>query len=135
LAWHWNNIAIDRATDTSPSSALSAYEQALEMDPRNPHIYLNRGIFYAAQGDPVRARSDFERALRIDRRFHPAYYELGNLDFDSGRFTSAIRNYRMALRLAPDESDYQANLSHSLQQIRSHRSLARSASHRFRPCE
>jgi len=132
LAWHWNNVALDRR-ESNPSGALAAFERALEIDPRNPHIFLNRGIFYSRQGDTAGARADFERALTIDRRFHPAYYELGNLDFDAGRYSEATRNYRMAVRLAPHEADYQTNLSLALSHVGS--GSTRSGTHLINPCE
>jgi hypothetical protein len=135
LAWHWNNLALDLAASPSASSTLSAFNQALEIDPRNPHIFLNRGIFYAAQGDRVRARRDFDQSLRIDGQFHAAYYELGNLDFDAHHFRSAIRNYRRALQLSPESRDYQTNLSLALGHLRMSARTSRSSSHPSRPCE
>ncbi|MFO1464718.1 MAG: tetratricopeptide repeat protein [bacterium] len=114
LAWHWNNRALDRQTSSS-AAALSFYRRALQIDPANPHILLNRGIFHRdVRQDAASARTDFEAALRVDSRFHEAHYELGNLEFDAGHYREAATRFRQALALYSGDSRYRRNLILSL---------------------
>ena len=110
LAWHWNNRALDQQS-SSPAMALSFYQRALAMDPGNPHILHNRGVFHRDhRQDNVAARADFETALRSDSRFAEAHYELGNLDYDAGNYRAAVSRYTQALALHSGDSRYRRNL-------------------------
>ena len=110
LAWHWNNRALDQQA-SSTATAQSLFQRALWIDPSNPHILLNRGIFHRDhRQDLASARADFEAALRADSRFAEAHYELGNLDYDAGRYQEAATHYTQALALFSGDPRYRRNL-------------------------
>ncbi len=110
LAWHWNNRALDVQT-TSTATAVGLFQRAIQIDPANPHLWLNRGIFQRDQRqDPAAARRDFQEALRLDARFSEAHYELGNLDYDAGQYQDAAQHYQQALALYSGDSRYRRNL-------------------------
>lgn len=110
LAWHWNNRALDAAPN-SASTALDLYQRALWVDPANPHILLNRGLLHRdRRQDTTAARADFEAALGVDPRFAEAHYELGNMEYDAGRFREAVTRYSQALALNGTDSRYRRNL-------------------------
>lgn len=110
LAWHWNNRALDQQS-ISTATAQSLFQRALWIDPSNPHILLNRGIFHRDhRQDTAAARIDFEEALRVDSRFAEAHYELGNLDYDAGNYQEASRHYTQALALFSGDPRYRRNL-------------------------
>jgi len=114
LAWHWNNRALDIQAASVPT-ALSLYQRAIQIDPANPHLWLNRGIFQRdLRHDSVAARQDFQEALRLDSSFHEAHYELGNLDYDAGQYQDAARHYQQALAQYSGDSRYRRNLILSL---------------------
>jgi len=110
LAWHWNNRALDQ-WNVSATTAQGLFQRALWMDPANPHILLNRGLWHRdARQDPTAARADFEAALRADPRFAEAHYELGNMEYDAGLYRGAATRYAQALALHSGDSRYRRNL-------------------------
>jgi len=46
--------------------AIDAYNVAISMNNRNPGVYFDRGLAYAALGDPRQALSDFSTVLELD---------------------------------------------------------------------
>ncbi|MDL1872624.1 tetratricopeptide repeat protein [Deltaproteobacteria bacterium PRO3] len=110
LAWHWNHRALDQ-WNVSAAAAQGLFQRALWMDPANPHILFNRGLWQRdARHDNAAARTDFEAALRADPRFSEAHYELGNMEYDAGRYREAATRYSQALALHAGDSRYRRNL-------------------------
>jgi Flp pilus assembly protein TadD len=48
-----------------PSSALEAYDQAINLKPDSPEAFLGRGYAYSKLGDKTKARSDFEKSAQM----------------------------------------------------------------------
>ena len=46
--------------------ALKAFAAALELDPRDPSVYVNLGYMYVERGDVAAAAGFFSEALAID---------------------------------------------------------------------
>jgi tetratricopeptide (TPR) repeat protein len=46
--------------------AITAYSEAIKLDPKYSFSYLGRGDVYVAKGDMDRARTDYDHALRLD---------------------------------------------------------------------
>ncbi|HEX5033964.1 MAG TPA: tetratricopeptide repeat protein, partial [bacterium] len=110
LAWHWNNRALDLRS-SAPQTALTRFAQALQIDPNNPHILLNRGMVRRDNlSNPTGARADFQAALALDASFSPASFELGNMAFDAGNFGDAATFYRQAVTSDPQNPSYRRNL-------------------------
>lgn len=59
------------------------FTQAVEMNPANADVYINRGIIYGDQGDFTQAISDCNKAIEIDPKNGKAYY------------TRAVTNYQL----------------------------------------
>jgi tetratricopeptide (TPR) repeat protein len=115
FAWHWINLALD-LQKTNPAAAQQAFEKAWQIDPSNPHLYLNRGEFEASLGDSVSARADYLKALKLDPALHGAYNAIGTLDYDAGDFRHALVHYRRAITLQPEKTLYRHNLIMTLVQ-------------------
>lgn len=109
LGWHWINRAQDLET-ANPSGALAAYTRAQQIDPANPHLFYNRGLFQVRQSDRSAARSDYQEALRLEPHFHQAHNELGKMEYDAGNFRQATVHFRRAISFSPTEELYHRNL-------------------------
>jgi hypothetical protein len=66
--------------------ALQAYDQAIAIEPENPHHYLQKSLVYADQGDEEHSKKQkadlydaamewVERALLVDKKYGRAYYD------------------------------------------------------------
>ena len=79
----------------SPQAALSAYEQAVQLNPGYFYGRLRRGEMYLAAGRQAEARTDLQLSLEL-LPTALGHYLLGNLDRDSGATASARAHYRQA---------------------------------------
>ena len=68
----WSNLAaaylgkLPFATRPRQDKAIQAYEQALALDPRAPHIHYNLGLIYLERKDTRRAAEHFQGALETN---------------------------------------------------------------------
>ena len=60
------------------------------------------------QGDPDGAISEYRHAIRLDRDLATAHYHLGVALEASGNRKGALKEYRRARDLEPDDSDHRA---------------------------
>ena len=56
---------------------------------------------WAQVGQPARAISEYQQALRLDPRLPEAYLNLGNAEFRAGQVEDAVQQYRKALQINP----------------------------------
>ena len=76
-----------------------------------PFSYLLRGWLFANYPQTsdrfakARARSDFRKALEMNDRYAPAWYQLGVLAYDEGRMAEAAADFQLTLDIDPDFSD------------------------------
>ena len=96
--------------------ALRAYQAAQVMDPDRPEAYYNAGSALVGLLEYERAVVALEQSLRSAEGgvAVSAYYNLGNIYFEMGRFQEAIRAYQQALLLDPDADDARYNLELAL---------------------
>ncbi len=95
--------AVAPASLASLESAQQAYEQAMEIRPRDP-----------AAARPLFQRSaDLYAAVAAEVDNASLFYNLGNSLLESGRLGEAIAAYLRALQLAPGDARVQANLAHA----------------------
>ena len=76
-----------------------------------PFAYLLRGWLYANypqtadRFSKARARSFFRKAIDMNDRYAPAWYQLGILAYDEGRMAEAAADFQLALDIDPNISD------------------------------
>ena len=82
--------------------AIEAYSKGIELDPKNPKIYYNRGNVYGHRlGNYPLAIEDFNRAVDLNPEFVSAYDNRANANFLLGNYREAIRDCEQAIRLDP----------------------------------
>lgn len=73
-----NNKTQCRCLDKVDYELLSMQlTKAIAQDPKNPMLYQNRGLLYAARDEVSRAVEDFKKAIEIDPKFYIAYMAWG----------------------------------------------------------
>lgn len=68
---------------------------------RDPCVFNSRGLAYARRGDLDRAIADYNRAIRIDPKSAPFYYNRGNAHSRKGDIDRAIADYTQTIQLDP----------------------------------
>ena len=82
--------------------AISAFTEAIRLDPNNALAHCNRGRAYVNKGDNDKAIRDFDEAIRLDPRLAPAYNGRGVAYDSQGKFDQAVNDYSDAIRLDPN---------------------------------
>jgi cytochrome c-type biogenesis protein CcmH/NrfG len=114
LGYYWHNRALYEDQHGDKKLALQFYQLAEQVDPYNPFIPFNRGLFYSKDkglSEPERtqrAEAEFHRALKIDPDFPSALVELGVLADRRGDFRQALVFLRKSLK--GDPRDLKARL-------------------------
>ena len=79
--WNYYNLATEYRLQDKEDSAISAYREAINLNPspRDPLYYL--GIVYMKAGDLQKAQETWEKLIELDPGSERAYYQLGSLHF------------------------------------------------------
>lgn len=113
------NRANERYAEQDYDSALSSYLNVQSGFPEMPAPYYNAANVYYRQSDFQAAQLYLqEAALRGDAALdQAAYYNLGNVAFNSEDLATAVEQYKAALRLNPSDADAKHNLELALQAL------------------
>jgi tetratricopeptide (TPR) repeat protein len=92
------------------AAAISEFDAAISIAPKNWLPFTNRGLVEYAQGNLDAAIGDFSHAVAIEAT-PKDYFWLGRSLEDKGQFGQAATAYENALRLEPNLSDAKAGLA------------------------
>ncbi len=100
-------------------AALKAYQSAVERRPKEAISHYNLGTALYQKKRYDEAANEFMRSLDSKDPLLQAqrYYNLGNAQFQSGDLQGAIRSYKSALRLNPDDYDAKYNMELALEKL------------------
>ena len=91
--------------------AVSAFDVAVALAEQSPECWFNRGLANAALGRQVRARYDFERALKLDPKLAAAALGLGALYYQAQRYAEAIPCLQISLANGADPATVHYHLA------------------------
>lgn len=86
--------------------AVAKIHEALKLDPENSDLHRELGITFLLGKEWKRARVEMIEAVRHDPTDADAYNGLGYALEKLGDLDSALKNYRMATQLEPDDPTY-----------------------------
>jgi tetratricopeptide (TPR) repeat protein len=81
--------------------ALTAYTEAVQVDPTNALALCCRGVAYYRLGDEENARIDYNRSIELDPTLAIAYYRRGFLRYVAKDYVMAIADYNKSIELNP----------------------------------
>jgi tetratricopeptide (TPR) repeat protein len=65
FAPYYNNRGLAREAKGDHDGAIADYSRAIELDPKQPRVYINRGFAKQAKGDVDGAIADYNRASEL----------------------------------------------------------------------
>lgn len=90
------------------SEAIEAYGKALELDPSDVNVTVDRGICYRRIGRPDMAAEHFRKAIKLSPNHPFAHRNLGVvLAFDLKDYEGGRKEFEKYLELSPAASDAQ----------------------------
>lgn len=84
------------------TESANAYQKALELDPGNVNVRVDRGTSLWAAGEFEKALAEHRKALKLDPKHLNARMNAGVTLIDLKRPADAIREFEEYLRLAPN---------------------------------
>ena len=83
------------------SEAITEYDKAIALDPKNAYAYYSRGYAYGKKGQHDQAIADCTKAIEIDPRLAWAYNNRGLIYGKGGQYDQAISDFTKALEIDP----------------------------------
>jgi len=91
------------------AEALSAFNKALEKDPRHANAYNGRGAVWHKLGAYGRAAADYTQAISLTPRYANAYNNRGVARYQQKKYAQAIEDYDRALAINPNYANALSN--------------------------
>ena len=95
------------------SMAIEAYSHAIDLNPDNADIYINRGAAYSKKGNYDFAIDDCNKAIQLYPSYPLAYSNRGNAYNSKGEYDFAITDLERAIELKPDYAEAYNNRGNS----------------------
>jgi len=109
LARAHNNLGALLIQLKQPAEAVWQFDAALRIDPNEQNSLIGRGTIEYQQGALDAALQDFVRAAQISPS-PVAYFWMGRVLEDKGRFSEAAMAYNATLQMAPGMQEAQTRL-------------------------
>lgn len=94
--------------------AIAELRRATELDPENPDLHQELGITFLLLKDWERARVEYLEAIKHDPTEGASHNGLGYALEKLGEILPAVNEFRMAVRLDPDDGTYQEHYIEAL---------------------
>jgi tetratricopeptide (TPR) repeat protein len=82
--------------------AIADMDTAIELEPDNPELYVQRGQIILLLYEWDRVLADYNRAIELDPDYADAYYYRGVLFYTQAHRAEALPDFQRYLELAPD---------------------------------
>jgi tetratricopeptide (TPR) repeat protein len=113
----YNNLGLI-ADDLSEFKRARAYfDEAVAVDPKNGHIWFNKGIVEYHDGDTKASLASFQKADKLLNGFDRALINIGNIQFELGNYESAYAAFKKIGRDSPLYRQSRYNIAITLQRI------------------
>ncbi len=98
-----SNLGIVLMKMNRPDRALEALSKAVQIDPRSPTYLFNQANALAAVGQFEQAEAVFRRCIEVAPTLAGAHTGLGIVLAETQRLSDAITEFRIAVRLQPND--------------------------------
>lgn len=104
---NYNNLGKAFIKTNHPKKALKSFEEAINLDVKNPQTYINLAMYYCEIEHNSRKQMKYlKEAIKINPDLAEPYYQMGNIYFEKGQYETAVEYYRLAI--AKDDTLYDA---------------------------
>ena len=109
-AYYADNIAVRLANAGQSDLARQFFEESISIAPSAARVRFNFGTFLLGTERYTEAEAELARAIRLGWKDAPAFVNRGAARWQLGRLKAAERDFRKALKLAPENREAAVNL-------------------------
>jgi tetratricopeptide (TPR) repeat protein len=91
------------------SQAIAELNQAIQLNPNDPNLYLNRGVTHYQEGNLTAALEDYNQALKLNPNFAEALSNRSQVYVAQQRYDEAINDASRAIQLNPNLTEAYLN--------------------------
>ncbi len=91
------------------SQAIADLNQAIQLNPNDPNLYLNRGVTHYQGGNLTAALEDYNKALNLNPNFAEALSNRSQVYVAQQRYDEAINDASRAIQLNPNLTEAYLN--------------------------
>lgn len=84
-------------------SAINAFSQSLQSDPKYVDAYFGRALAYAKFGNYANAIDDWSAVIRLEPKYVKAYFNRGLIRYRTRDFANAAEDYTQAIKIDPSD--------------------------------
>lgn len=104
---NYNNLGKTYVKLNKPKLALKCFEEAINLDVKNPQTYINLALYYCEIEKDFKKQTNYlKHAIKLNPELAEPYYQMGNAYLDKGMYETAIEYYRLAT--AKDDLNFDA---------------------------
>jgi tetratricopeptide (TPR) repeat protein len=107
------NHAITLLKAQNSKEAIKYLQKAIHDYPKFLTAYVALGQAYGDQGDPVRAKGEFEMAAKLDPKFPGSFLNLGRLALSLNDFPTAQSELEKAVSILPNDPKILSTLAYA----------------------
>ena len=104
LAWAYGNRCIAYKDQEKYERAMTDCNRALELDPRDDHVFNTRGAIYHLTEKYDQAIEEYSKAIRLAPNFIDPVHNRGMSYAAKGDYDTAIADYNAALKINPRDA-------------------------------
>lgn len=98
---YWFQQGLDLYNQEKFEESLTAYEKALELDPKDSEAWNNMGIDLGLLGRYDEALTAFNNAVELNDSYAEAWYNMGVIYDFKEYYSTAVQAYKKATQLNP----------------------------------
>ena len=110
--------SLSGVVDKSDDFAISAYNNAISLDPTNPKLWVGIGSIYYRTKAYQNAVQSFARAVQLKNDYANAHYNLGLALKDAGSAADAVTQLEIVQRLIPADSPDAKKVAEDLKTVK-----------------
>ena len=115
--------AVQLRSQARLDEAVAALRQAMKLDPENSDLHRELGITFLMAKEWKRARVEMIEAIRHDQADADAHNGLGYALEKLGDIDGAVKEYRIATNLQPDDASYRTHYIDMLAKIQARKEM------------
>jgi tetratricopeptide (TPR) repeat protein len=83
--------------------AVTAFEQAIQLNPNSHYAYYGKGLAFTYQSEYQQARDAYQQATKLAPNFYPAWRWLGSTFLALKQYPQALNTYDQAIKISPED--------------------------------